>query len=83
LFVAFQIKAWNLDRILSYCTVKSCASHLDVYRFVTVRAGQTSLKASLSRIRRGADKFLAFSLAADGWFAAQPKHFFLEGLKKS
>jgi hypothetical protein len=36
-------------------------------------------KYGTSRVCRGADKFLAFPISL---FAAQPKEFFLDGLKK-
>jgi hypothetical protein len=39
-------------------------------------------KLGTSAVHRGADKSLAFSSFTYGWFAAQPKEFFLDGLKK-
>jgi hypothetical protein len=38
------------------------------------------IPTSLPQIRKGADKFLAFPISL---FAAQPKEFYLDGLKKS
>jgi hypothetical protein len=42
----------------------------------------TEKYAQVVTLRRGADKSLCFSYFTYGWFAAQPKEFFLDGLKK-